>query len=69
MVVIKELPGGVLVEGKHYSEMFQNRFKAIMAAHAIALGQAAECGQAVTICVPTDWGDPVIIGAPHHVAL
>jgi protein subunit release factor A len=64
MVEIKEVPDGVLVEGTHYRETFRNRFKAIMAARAIALGQSAECGRAVTIRVPTSWGDPVIIEAP-----
>jgi hypothetical protein len=64
MVEIKEIPDGVMVEGTNYRETFRNRFKAIMAAHAIAIGQAAECGRAVTIRVPIDWGDPVIIEAP-----
>jgi hypothetical protein len=64
MVEIKEMPDGLTVEGTHYCETFRNRFKALMAAHAIALGQSAECGRAVTIRVPAGWGDPVIIEAP-----
>jgi hypothetical protein len=64
MVEIKEVPDGVTVEGTNYRETFRNRFKALMAAHAIALGQSAEYGRAVTIRVPIGWGDPVIIEAP-----
>lgn len=62
MVVIKELPSGVLVEGTQYREMFRNRFKALMAAHAVALGQAATKGAPVTIVVPESWGDTIVIG-------
>lgn len=61
MVEIKEVHDGLMVEGTHYCETFRNRFKAIMAAHAIALGEATECGLPVTIHVPKDWGDPIVI--------
>lgn len=61
MVEIKEVPDGVMVEGAHYCEMFRNRFKALMAAHAVALGQAVELGRPVIIRVPLGWGDSVII--------
>lgn len=68
MVRIYEIHDSVRVEGTTYSETFRSRFKALMAAHAIALGQAAECGQAVTISVPAGWGEAVIITPPEKSA-
>jgi len=61
MVTIKEAATGVLVEGTGFRETFRNRFKAFMAAHAVALGEAAATGTPVTIVVPAGWGEPVII--------
>jgi hypothetical protein len=61
MVKIREVTTGILVESTAFRETFRNRFKALMAAHAVALGEATAAGVPVTIAVPDGWGDPVII--------
>lgn len=61
MVKIKEASNGVTVEGTAFQWTFRNRFKALMAAHAVALREATAAGAPVTIAVPADWGDPIII--------
>lgn len=61
MVEIKKVAAGFEVSGARFHEVFQNRFKAIMAAHAVALGDATTAGRPVAIVVPTDWGETVIV--------
>lgn len=40
MVRIMEAKGGYEVHATGYAELFRNRFKALMAAHALALGES-----------------------------
>ena len=61
MVEIKEVAAGFQVSGADYDEVFQSRFKATMAAHAVALGDATSSGRTVAITVPRGWGDTVLI--------
>lgn len=61
MVEIKKVDAGFEVSGARFHEVFQNRFKAIMAAHAVALGDATTAGRPVAIVVPADWGDTVVV--------
>ena len=61
MVEIKETAGGFQVSGASYDETFQSRFKATMAAHAVALGDATATGRPVAIVVPREWGDTVLV--------
>ncbi len=63
MVEIKEQQGGVEVLANGYHEKFNSRFKAIMAAHALAFGESqAQGGQQVKIHVPEGWGEPYLVG-------
>ncbi|MEN1928347.1 hypothetical protein WCE34_11560 [Luteimonas sp. MJ204] len=61
MVEIKEVAAGFQVSGASFDEVFHSRFKATMAAHAVALGDATLSGRAVTITMPTGWGDTVFV--------
>ena len=61
MVEIKEVAAGFQVSGADYDEVFQSRFKATMAAHAVALGDATSSGRPVAITMPLDWGDTVLV--------
>lgn len=61
MVQIRELPTGYQVSGAGYDEVFQNRFKATMAAHAVALCDATSSGRAVAIVFPDGWGETVLV--------
>jgi len=69
MVEIKEVAAGFKVSGAHYDEVFHSRFKATMAAHAVALCDATTAGRPVAITMPMGWGEPVLIepgpGAGH----
>lgn len=63
MVEIKELQDGVEVVAGSYRERFNNRFKAIMAAHALAFGESqAQDGRRIEIQVPSSWGEPYVVG-------
>ncbi|QDW67623.1 hypothetical protein [Luteimonas granuli] len=62
MVEIKEVAAGFQVSGPGFDEIFQSRFKATMAAHAVALGDATACGHPVAIVVPRGWGGMVLVG-------
>jgi hypothetical protein len=68
MVEIKEASNGVMVEGTAFQWTFRNRFKALMAAHAVALGEATAAGVPVIIAVPAGWGDPIIIEPAARLA-
>lgn len=61
MVEIKQVATGFQVSGAGYDEVFQSRFKATMAAHAVALGDATSAGRVVAITMPRDWGDTVLV--------
>ena len=61
MVRIEEVPAGFRVSGAGYDEVFQSRFKATMAAHAVALGDATASGRAVAIVFPDGWGETVLV--------
>lgn len=61
MVEIKQSAAGFHVSGASFSEVFHSRFKATMAAHAVALGDATASGRPVTIVVPSDWGDTILV--------
>lgn len=61
MVEVKEVEAGFQVSGAHFNEVFHSRFKATMAAYAVALGDATEAGHAVAITLPGGWGDPILI--------
>lgn len=61
MVEIKEVAAGFQVSGAAFDEVFQSRFKATMAAHAVALCDATTSGRAVAITVPLGWGETVLI--------
>lgn len=69
MVEVKEVAAGYQVSGANYSEVFHNRFKATMAAHAVALGDATAAGRPVAITLPVGWGETVLVepgpGAVH----
>ena len=67
MVEIKQVGTGFQVSGAAYDEVFHSRFKATMAAHALALGAATTSGRSVTITVPDDWGDTILVepGTPR----
>lgn len=61
MVEIKEVATGFQVSGANYDEVFHSRFKATMAAHAVALGDATTAGRPVVITMPLGWGETVLI--------
>lgn len=61
MVEIKEVETGFQVSGACFDEVFQSRFKATMAAHAVALGDATASGQPVAIVLPRGWGETVVV--------
>lgn len=62
MVEIKELQDDIEVLASGYHEKFNSRFKAIMAAHALAFGESqAQGGQQVDIPVPAGWGDAYMV--------
>lgn len=61
MVQIKQVASGFEVSGARFHEVFQSRFKATMAAHAVALGDATASGRPVSIVLPQGWGDAVVI--------
>ncbi|MGY0612215.1 MULTISPECIES: hypothetical protein [unclassified Luteimonas] len=61
MVEIKQVAAGFRVSGASFDEVFHSRFKATMAAHAVALGDATLSGRAVTITMPTGWGDTLLV--------
>ena len=61
MVEIKEVEAGFQVSGACFHEVFQSRFKATMAAHAVALGDATASGQPVAIVLPRGWGETVLV--------
>lgn len=76
MVRIKEIGAGFQVSCAAFDEVFNSRFKATMAAHALALGAATASGRPVHIIVPEDWGDTIVVEpgpmadvrtAAHHV--
>ncbi len=63
MVEIKEVQGRIEVVASGYREQFNSRFKAIMAAHALAFGESqAQGGRQVEIQVPEDWGNAYAVG-------
>ena len=72
MVEIKQIAAGFQVSGATYDEVFHSRFKATMAAHAVALGDATASGRPVAIVMPGDWGDTILVepgpmpGTPHR---
>lgn len=66
MVEIKEVASGFQVSGANYDEVFHSRFKATMAAHAVALGDATNAGRAVVITMPVGWGETVLIEPGLH---
>lgn len=72
MVEIKQIAAGFQVSGATYDEVFHSRFKATMAAHAVALGDATASGRPVVIVMPGDWGDTILVepgpmpGTPHR---
>jgi hypothetical protein len=61
VVEIRLVDAGFEVCSTAYRETFRNRFKALMAAHALALGEATDHGRAVSISVPAEWGENVVI--------
>lgn len=61
VVEIRLVDAGFEVSSPAYRETFRSRFKALMAAHALALGEATDHGRAVSIAVPDEWGDSVVI--------
>ena len=61
MVEIKQSAAGFHVSGASFDEVFHSRFKATMAAHAVALGDATASGRPVAIIVPSDWGDTILV--------
>jgi hypothetical protein len=61
MVEIKEVAAGFQVLGASYDEVFHSRFKATMAAHAVALGDATTAGHPVAIVLPSGWGETVLV--------
>ncbi|MEN1940715.1 hypothetical protein WCE41_06595 [Luteimonas sp. MJ246] len=61
MVEIKEVTAGFQVSGARFDEVFHSRFKAMMAAHAVALGDATVSGRTVAITMPVDWGETVLV--------
>ena len=61
MVEIKQVGTGFQVSGAAFDEVFHSRFKATMAAHALALGAATASGRTVPIIVPDDWGDTILV--------
>ena len=61
MVEIKEVEAGFQVSGSGFDEVFHSRFKATMAAHAVALGDATSSGQPVAIVLPEGWGETIVI--------
>jgi hypothetical protein len=61
MVEISEVAAGFRVSGACYDEIFHSRFKATMAAHAVALGDATAAGRPVAIIVPEGWGEAVLV--------
>ncbi len=61
MVEIKQIATGFQVSGATYDEVFHSRFKATMAAHAVALGDATASGRPVAIVMPCDWGDTILV--------
>jgi len=69
MIEIREIATGFQVSGAAYDEVFHSRFKATMAAHALALGAATASGQPVAIIVPEDWGDTILVepGTPAGI--
>lgn len=67
MVEIKQLAAGFQVCGATFDEVFHSRFKATMAAHAVALGDATASGRPVAIILPSDWGDTILV-EPGRVA-
>ena len=63
MVEISETQGGFEVRAITYSETFASKFKAIMAAHAVAMREAVQCGQPVRVMVPMGWGEAIVVAA------
>ncbi len=61
MVEINETADGFQVSTVNYRETFVSKFKAIMAAHAVAMMHAAELRQSVSVTVPTGWGEAIVI--------
>lgn len=61
MIEIKQVEAGYQVSGSAFQEVFQSRFKATMAAHALAFGDATRSGRPVPILLPDDWGDTILI--------
>ena len=61
MVEIKQIAAGFQVSGATYDEVFHSRFKATMAAHAVALGDATASGRPVAIVMPCAWGDTILV--------
>jgi hypothetical protein len=63
MVEVRELRYGVEVVANGYREKFHSRFKAIMAAHALAYGESgANGGERIEIRVPKSWGGSYMVG-------
>jgi len=56
MVEIHETQAGFEVHTTTYTETFVSKFKAIMAAHAVAMKEAVQRGQPVRVMVPMGWG-------------
>lgn len=61
MVEIRQVQAGFEVNSATYRETFQNKFKALMAAHAVALGEATVEGRPVPIMLPEAWGENIVI--------
>ncbi|MGN7724954.1 hypothetical protein ACTJIL_03895 [Luteimonas sp. 22616] len=64
MVKIDEVQAGYIVKATGYTQLFRNKLKAILAAHAMALAEAVEVGGPVEITFPEGWGDPVVVYEP-----
>jgi hypothetical protein len=61
MVEINEMQDGFQVSATAYRETFASKFKAIMAAHAVAMTHAVETGEPQDIIVPMGWGESVVV--------
>jgi len=61
MVEITETQDGFQVSTVTYRETFASKFKAIMAAHAVAMTRSVEVGKSVRVIVPMGWGEAIIV--------
>lgn len=59
MIRIDEVACGYEVTGREYRQVFRNRAKAVLAAHALALSEAVSKQDQVPIVFPEGWCEPV----------